>query len=197
MATEQAKDSELGSEEDFAWLTKGRKGKKGLSKGNDGFQKGGLSPLPSLIKVQARIISRTKAKESTTKEKAKETLILNPDVQPLKHLKKKDIAMPGASDDWSSSKWPHMIVGLQLLDGTARWSTRWKTYILHKQNPFCRFVDYCGCLQSGRGSFLFRHRSFVLLRAHDRHAPSEATKNIVGIVISTHTQEHVILLHLH
>ena len=41
---EQAHDSEIWSEEDFAWWTKGRKGKKGLSKGNDGFQKGGFRP---------------------------------------------------------------------------------------------------------------------------------------------------------
>ena len=32
------------SEEDLAWWTKGRNGKKGLSKGNDGFQKVGFRP---------------------------------------------------------------------------------------------------------------------------------------------------------
>ena len=44
LGEEHAQDSEMWSEEDFAWWTKGRKGKKGLSKGNDGFQKGGFRP---------------------------------------------------------------------------------------------------------------------------------------------------------
>ena len=40
---EQAQDPEWWSKEDFAW-SKGMKGKKGLSKGNDGFQKCGFRP---------------------------------------------------------------------------------------------------------------------------------------------------------
>ena len=36
----QAQYSELWSQEDFAWWTKGRQGKKGWSKSNDGSQKG-------------------------------------------------------------------------------------------------------------------------------------------------------------
>ena len=47
LGEEQAQDSEMWSEKDFAWWNKGRKGKKGLSKGNDGFQKGVFSPLPA------------------------------------------------------------------------------------------------------------------------------------------------------
>ena len=47
------------------------------------------------IKAQARIIPRTKERESSKKEKARKKLILNPDFQPLKHLKKKEKAMPG------------------------------------------------------------------------------------------------------
>ena len=42
LGEEQAQDSEMWSEEDFAWWTKGRKGKKGLSKGDGGFQKCGF-----------------------------------------------------------------------------------------------------------------------------------------------------------
>ena len=49
--------------------------------------------LTSQIKAQARIIPRTKARESSKKEEAKK-FIFNPDLQPLKHLKKKDVAMP-------------------------------------------------------------------------------------------------------
>ena len=93
LGEEQAQDSEMRSEEDLAWWTKGRKGKKGFSKGSDGFQKGGFR-LTSQIKGAGKDFSRTKAKESTQKEKARKKLILNRDFQPLKHLKKKDIAMP-------------------------------------------------------------------------------------------------------
>ena len=82
------------SEEDFAWCTKGRKGKKGLSKGNDGFQKGGFRPYQP-DKGAGKNYIQKKAKESTKKGKARKKLILNPDFQPLKHLKKKDVAMPG------------------------------------------------------------------------------------------------------
>ena len=38
----QAQDPEWWSEEDFAWGSKGKKGKIGLSKGNEGFQNGGF-----------------------------------------------------------------------------------------------------------------------------------------------------------
>ena len=39
---EQAQDNEWWSEKDCAWWSKGRKGKKGFSKGNEGFRKGGF-----------------------------------------------------------------------------------------------------------------------------------------------------------
>ena len=44
LGEEQAQDSEMWTEEVFAWWNKGRKGKKGLSKGTDGFQKGDFRP---------------------------------------------------------------------------------------------------------------------------------------------------------
>ena len=91
---EQKQDPELWSEEDFAWWTKGRKGKKGLSKGNDGFQKGGFRHYQP-DKGAGKDLPRTKARESPKKKKARKKVILNPDFHPLEHLKKKDIAMPG------------------------------------------------------------------------------------------------------
>ena len=42
---EQTQDPERRQEEDVVWWSKGKKGKKGLSKGNDGFQKGGFPLL--------------------------------------------------------------------------------------------------------------------------------------------------------
>ena len=87
LGEEQAQDSEMWSEEDVAWWTKGRKGKKGLSTGNDGFPKGGVRPCqPNEGASKDYIQNRGKGRKK---------LILNPDFQPLKHLKKKDVAMPG------------------------------------------------------------------------------------------------------
>ena len=75
--------------------------------------------LTSHIKAQARIIPRTKARESTNKEQARKKLILNPDFQPLMHLKKNGVAMPGSLMTGLPVR-GLMILGLQLLDGTAR-----------------------------------------------------------------------------
>ena len=61
--------------------------------------------LTSQIKAQGRIIPRTKARESSKKEKARKKLILNLDFQLLKHLKKKH-SHAWESDDWSNSQWP-------------------------------------------------------------------------------------------
>ena len=57
-----------------AWWSKGKKGKKGASEGNDGLQKG---------------------EERIKKDKANKEPFLNPDCQPQKHPMKKDMAMPG------------------------------------------------------------------------------------------------------
>ena len=38
MGEEQAQDLEWWSEEDFPWWSKGKRGKTGLSRGNEGFQ---------------------------------------------------------------------------------------------------------------------------------------------------------------
>ena len=44
LAKNNHKILKCGQERTFAWWTNGRKGKNGLSKGNDGFQKGGFRP---------------------------------------------------------------------------------------------------------------------------------------------------------
>ena len=66
---EQAQDPEWWSEEGFAWWSKGKKGKKGLSKGNDGFQKGGFRPYQP-DKGAGKDYTQNKCKGRTTKEKA-------------------------------------------------------------------------------------------------------------------------------
>ena len=58
---EHGQDPELWSEEDFAWWSEGKKDKKGLTKGNDGFQKGEFRPCQ--MKAQAKITPRAKAME--------------------------------------------------------------------------------------------------------------------------------------
>ena len=118
LGEEQAQDSEMWSKEDFAWWTKGPKGKKGLSKGNDGFQKGGFRPYQP-DKGAGKDYPRTKARESIKKEKARKKLVPNLDFQLLKYLKKKDIAMPGNLTTGLPVS-GLMILGLQVLGGKAR-----------------------------------------------------------------------------
>ena len=109
---QQAQDSEMWSEDDFAWWTKGRKGKKGLSKNNDGLQKGGFRRYQP-DKGARKDYSQNKGKQSSKKEKARKKLIRNPDFQPLKHLKKKNLmtCLPVSG---------LLILGLQLPGGIAR-----------------------------------------------------------------------------
>ena len=70
-----------------------RKARKACQKAMMAFRRVVFS-LTSPTKAQARIIPRTKARERTKKEKGRKEHILNPDLQPLKHLLKKDMAVP-------------------------------------------------------------------------------------------------------
>ena len=102
LGEEQAQDPECWSEEDCAWWFKGKSGKKGFSKGYEGFQQSCFGTYQPEKKVQAMIATRTMAEARTKKERARKVLILNLDFQPRKHPEKKDMAM------------------LQLLGGLAR-----------------------------------------------------------------------------
>ena len=109
---------------------------------------GWVFALTSRIKAQARIIPRTKARESTKKEKARKTLILNPHFQPLKHLKKKETAMP-ANLMTGLQVSGLIVLGLQLLDGIARKPTLlgWR-YTLNLVHHLTRVVLDLGCTRS-------------------------------------------------
>ena len=48
LGEEQTQESELWSEEDCAWWSKGIRRKKGCSKGNESFWKGGVGTDPSV-----------------------------------------------------------------------------------------------------------------------------------------------------
>ena len=74
---EQAQDTELWSEEDFAWWTKGRKGKKGWSKSNDGFPKGSYRPYQS-YKGAGKDFNQNKGKRNDQKGKSDESLYPQP-----------------------------------------------------------------------------------------------------------------------
>ena len=67
LGEEQAHESELWSEEDSAWWSKGKRGKKGLSKGNKSFRKGGFHTSPS-EKGSSRDFFHTKARARIVKK---------------------------------------------------------------------------------------------------------------------------------
>ena len=79
LGEEQAQDPEWWSEEDFAWWSKGSKGKKGHSKKAMKAFRNVVFALTNHKKAQARISSRIKAEEKT------KALMLNLDFQPWKH----------------------------------------------------------------------------------------------------------------
>ena len=101
---EQAQDSELWSEEDFAWWTKGRKGKKGWPKSNDGFQKGSFRPCQS-YKGAGKDFNQNKDKGKDQKGKHNENLYPQSALSATEALDEKGYGQTWESDDWSSSQW--------------------------------------------------------------------------------------------
>ena len=93
LGEEQAQDPELRSEEDCAWWSIGKGGKKGFSKDMKVFAMV-VSNYPA-EKVQAMISTRTKAEARTKKERARKVLIFNLDFQPLQIPLKRDKVIPG------------------------------------------------------------------------------------------------------
>ena len=123
--------------------------------------------LTTQTKAQARIITRTKAKERTKKEKARKELILNPDFQPQKHPTKKDTAMLG-NETIGLPAMGLTIPGLQILGGFAQKLTlhgwRYPLWIL----------------------LTIRHTWFLTLAAHgrlDRERQSKDWRSMHGIMV--------------
>ena len=98
---EQAHDPEWWQEEDLVW-SKGKKGKKGLSKGNDGFHKGGFRPYQP-HKGAGKDFHQNKGREKDQKGKAKEG------AHPQSGFSTTEIqegyGQSWESDDWSASHW--------------------------------------------------------------------------------------------
>ena len=94
----RTKDSEQWSEEDFAWWNKG---KKGLSTGNDGFQKGGFRPFQpdnGAVKDSSQNKGKARFQQGKGKEEAHGlSASEKPEEEGCSHAWR--------SDDWSSSQW--------------------------------------------------------------------------------------------
>ena len=88
-----------------------------LSKGN-GFQKV-VFALYQPDKGAGKDVHQNKGRGKDQKEKAKKNPVLNPDSQPQKHLKKKDMAMLG-DQTIGRPVTGLMIPGLQMLGGSAQ-----------------------------------------------------------------------------
>ena len=84
-----------GQKRTFAWWSKGKKGKKGWSKGNKGVHKGGFRPYQPEKTAGKDYTENKDKKERTRKARARKEFSLNLDVQTLKHSMKKDMAMLG------------------------------------------------------------------------------------------------------
>ena len=100
----------------------GERGKKGVSKGNEGFQRCGFA-LTNQKRVQALISTRTKGRGKDEKEVAGKALSSNLDHQLRKHPVKKDMAMP-SNRTLGLPNIGLTILQLQLLGGHARELTR-------------------------------------------------------------------------
>ena len=116
---EQAQDPEWWLEEDLVWWSKGKKGKQGWSKGNDGLQIRVVFARTSPTKVQAMTFTIAKAEERVKKEKAKKELFLNRDSQPQIHPMKKDMAKP-ENQTIGLPVTGLMVPGLQMLGGSVQ-----------------------------------------------------------------------------
>ena len=93
------------TEQDFAWWNKGRKGKRGLSKGNDGFQMGGFRPYQP-DKGAVKDYSQNKGKGKHQIGKGKEEAHPQSRLSASEAPEEEGHGHAWESDDWSSSQWP-------------------------------------------------------------------------------------------
>ena len=93
LGEEQTHDNDWCSQEESVWWSKGKKGKKGLSKGKNKIPKAILAPSIKK-KVQAMNYTCTKA-EARIRRTCKKVPFPNQDFLLQKHQVKKDMAIPG------------------------------------------------------------------------------------------------------
>ena len=125
-----AQDPGWWQEEDLVWWCKRKKGKKGLSKGNDGFHKGTekFSNLPARQRCRVGLsVPGTKHRQRKGSKRKRPSLvvqrrqepILNPDFQLQKLPMKKDMAR-SRNQTIGLPVTGLMIPGLQMLGGSAQ-----------------------------------------------------------------------------
>ena len=101
---EQTQDTEWRQEEDPVWWSKGNKGKKGLSKDNDGFQKGGFRPYQP-DKGAGKDFHQNKGRGKDHKGKGKEGTFHQSGFSASETPNKEGYGQAWESDDWSASHW--------------------------------------------------------------------------------------------
>ena len=116
---ERVQDPEWWQEEDQVWWSNGKKGKKGLSKGNDGFQKGGFRPYQPGKRCRQGLSPKQRQRKGSKRDKAKKEPFLNPDCQPQNHPMKKYMDAPG-NQRIGLPVIGVTILGLQMLSGSAQ-----------------------------------------------------------------------------
>ena len=92
------------AQETFAWWSEGKKGKKGLSKCNDGFQKGGFRPHQP-DKGAGKDFSKNKGRGKDQKGKGKEGTYSQSELSASETPNEEGYGQAWESDDWSSSHW--------------------------------------------------------------------------------------------
>ena len=104
---DQVQDPEWWSEIDFAWWSKGKegkKGKKGFSKGNVVFQKGGFRPYQP-DKGAGKDFHQNKGRGKDQEGKGKEGTFPQSELSASETPNEEGYGSAWESDDWSSSHW--------------------------------------------------------------------------------------------
>ena len=71
---EQVQDPEWWSEEDFTWWSKGKKGKKGSSRGKDGFHKSSLRPYQTDKRCKKGLSPKERHRKGSNRKRQRRNL---------------------------------------------------------------------------------------------------------------------------
>ena len=94
LVEKQAQQPELRSEEDRAWWSRGKRGKKGFSKSNESFRKCGFRTKPTRKGFEQWLQPTHRKKQGSKRKSARKAPIYNQGFQPLKTPLKRDKAFP-------------------------------------------------------------------------------------------------------
>ena len=99
LGEQQAQDPEWRSQEDCAWWSRGKRGKKGFSNGNEGFQKGGFRSYPP-EKGTSNDANLNKSRGKDQKGKGKKGTYLQSGLSACEAPSEEGYGIPG-NRDWS------------------------------------------------------------------------------------------------